>query len=98
MASTPPVRATAAAMLLASGIRVSGSTSASTGVSPAWTMAWTAPQKVIDRAEHLRARRQSQRAQRQLDRRGAGGDGDGVLGPDPGGELALERGSPLAQW
>src|SRR4029077_7031192 len=47
MASTGPEARTASATDSASGIRVSGLTSTRTGWSPAWTIAWTAPQKVI---------------------------------------------------
>jgi hypothetical protein len=46
IASGMPWRA-AAAVMSAVGISVSGSTSTSTGSRPAWTIAWTAPQKVM---------------------------------------------------
>src|SRR6266540_1831137 len=47
MASTPPARLAAAAQAEASEQSVTGSMSARTGTRPAWTIAWTAPQKVI---------------------------------------------------
>jgi hypothetical protein len=47
MASTPPARLAAAAQAGAVEQSVTGSTSASTGSRPAWTIACTAPQKVI---------------------------------------------------
>ena len=42
-----PHRAAAAATWSGRGMRVIGSTSTRTGLSLAWRMAWTAPQKVI---------------------------------------------------
>src|SRR2546423_448765 len=63
MASTPPSRRTAGAMVVASGISVSGLTSTSTGRRPAWMMAFTAPQNVIVDARTL-APRGSRRARR----------------------------------
>ena len=70
---------------------VSGSTSQKTGTAPVGGIASALAQNVNDGHDHLVARPDAQRAQRDRDRLGAVGDADRVLRADVGGELGLER-------
>ncbi len=77
---------------------VSSRTSAKTGVAPQWTITLAVAGQVSERRDHLVARTDAERDQRQVQRRGAGRDREHVLHLEVLAHARLELRRRAARW